>query len=112
MKKREKEQKEVVLWSSTKCPACQKAKAFLIQKKVKFAEKRLSKASATTQMLYRKQTNGARSVPQVIIGDEHIGGLGELIKLDERGELAWKLGLGPKPEVSGIQKFLRFLKGS
>ena len=81
--------KEVRIYTTTHCPFCQRAKDLLNQKQIKhqvidltFNPQELSKL---------KERTGMRTVPQIFIGEELIGGFQELSKLEESGELNKKL---------------------
>ena len=65
---------EVVIYSTNVCPYCVAAKALL--------EKR--RELSRNQLMER---TGLRTVPQIYVGDRHIGGFDELAELDRRGEL-------------------------
>ena len=63
----------VTLYVSDWCPYCQRAKNLLTQKQVIFDE-----------MIAR---SNLRTVPQIFIGDKHVGGCDDLFALDRSGEL-------------------------
>jgi glutaredoxin 3 len=83
---------EVVVWTKSGCPACVNAKRLLDSKKVKYQEKKLG-SSPSMQKAFAIATKGAKSIPQVFINGEHIGGFDDLQNLQKRGELNYKLGL-------------------
>jgi glutaredoxin 3 len=67
------------------CPYCQRALALLTQKNVTFDQINVDDdAKSRQEMLAR---SGRRSVPQIFIGDKHIGGCDDLVALDGSGEL-------------------------
>lgn len=76
----------VTLYSKKICPFCIRAKGLLKSKGVNINE-----ISIETDMEQReemlKKSNGAMTVPQIFIGDYHVGGCDELFALDEKGEL-------------------------
>lgn len=75
---------EIYTWST--CPYCRRAKALLNQKEVEFIEYSIDgDEQARDKMAIR--ANGRRSMPQVFINDQHIGGCDDLYDLDARGEL-------------------------
>ena len=78
--------KKVTIYSGTPCSYCEAAKALLTSKKIPFDEidvwKNKDKAK---EMLQR--TNGARSIPQIFIGDQYVGGNQELQEANRNGLL-------------------------
>jgi glutaredoxin 3 len=75
---------EIYTWS--RCPFCIKAKALLTRKGVEFTEYCIDgDEQARAKMAQR--ANGRRSLPQIFIDDQHIGGCDDLHDLDARGEL-------------------------
>ena len=67
------------IWSQTNCPACQEAKRLLTSYAIEYTEFMLGAGTYTKKDLIEKVPN-ARSVPQIFIGGEYIGGLPELKK--------------------------------
>jgi glutaredoxin 3 len=77
----------IVMYSSMMCPFCFRAKALLKQKGAAFKEINVDmNPQARAEM--RQKAGGATSVPQIWIGDTHVGGCDELYALDARGALA------------------------
>ncbi|MGE3974192.1 MAG: glutaredoxin 3 [Bdellovibrionales bacterium] len=76
---------KVVIYSKNYCPFCVKAKNLLQKKNVPFEEINLEDKPAELQAL--KDRTGLRTVPQIFINDELIGGFSELSALDSTGEL-------------------------
>jgi glutaredoxin 3 len=75
----------VTLYVSDWCPYCQRAKGLLKQKNVAFDEINVEEdATSREEMIVRSQR---RTVPQIFIGDRHVGGFDELSALDSSGEL-------------------------
>jgi glutaredoxin 3 len=70
---------KVEVWSQTNCPACQEAKRILISYGIEYTECMIGTGTYTKKDLIEKVPN-ARSVPQIFIGGEYIGGLPELKK--------------------------------
>ena len=83
---------EVVVWTKSGCPACVNAKRLLDSKKIKYQEKKLG-SSPSLQKAFAIATKGAKSIPQIFINGEHIGGFDDLQNLQKRDELNYKLGL-------------------
>ncbi len=75
---------EVYTWST--CPFCIRAKALLDKKGVEYTEYVIDgDESARAQMAER--ASGRRSVPQVFVNDQHIGGCDDLYALNAKGGL-------------------------
>jgi glutaredoxin 3 len=67
------------VWSQTNCPACTEAKRLLEQRAIKYTECMLGINGYSKKELMAKVPN-ARSVPQIFLDGELIGGLHELKK--------------------------------
>ena len=81
----------VKMYTTQVCPYCQRAKALLKQRGVEQIEEirvDLHPAERDTMV----QITGRRTVPQIFIGDTHVGGCDDLVALDQRGGLAALLG--------------------
>ncbi|NVZ97517.1 glutaredoxin 3 [Pseudomonas sp. D8002] len=76
---------QVVVYSSDYCPYCSHAKALLRKKGVAFEEIKVDGKPQLRAEMTRKA--GRSSVPQIWIGDEHIGGCDDLVALDSAGKL-------------------------
>ncbi len=77
---------DIVIYSKDYCPYCVKAKALLTRKGAKFREIDItSSEQAQQEMLAR--ANGRKTVPQIFIGTQHVGGCDDLYALDAKGEL-------------------------
>jgi glutaredoxin 3 len=76
---------EVVVYSSDWCPFCIRAKALLNKKGVPFTEINVDGQRELRAEMARRA--GRTSVPQIWIGDTHVGGCDELHALERRGEL-------------------------
>ena len=76
----------VRMYTTEVCPYCQRAKALLRQRGVaQIEEIRIDLDAA--QRDHMIQLTGRRTVPQIFIGDTHVGGCDDLIALDQRGGL-------------------------
>lgn len=85
-------QPEITIYSKDYCPYCRHAKALLNSKGVSFTEYEVSEDPARfAEMLQR--SNGGRTVPQIFIGELHVGGATDMFALDEAGKLDPLLGL-------------------
>ena len=67
-----------IVWSKYHCPYCDQAKALLSQKGIKYEEKKIGDGYTKEELL--ESVPNARSVPQIIINGEVIGGFTELKK--------------------------------
>lgn len=72
------QQNKAEVWSQTNCPACQEAKRLLTSFGIEYTEQMLGE-NATKKDLIEKVPN-ARSVPQIFLDGEYVGGLQELKK--------------------------------
>ncbi len=76
----------VEIYTSPLCGFCHAAKRLLKQKGVNFSEiDVLVDPSRKPEMIQR--ANGGRTVPQIFIGDTHVGGCDELHALERAGKL-------------------------
>jgi len=79
----------IVIYSSDFCPYCHRAKALLQQKGATYREINVDMNPAARAEMQSKA--GRTSVPQIWIGDHHVGGCDELYALDHSGGLDSKL---------------------
>ena len=101
----------VVVWTNRGCAACVRAKQFLDRKGVAYTERRL-KSDGSMQRAFARATGGARTVPQIIVGEQRVGGFDDLVNLDRTGELDVLLGRTESlPQLSFWQRVMRALKG-
>ena len=78
--------KPVEIYTTPSCPYCHMAKALLKKKNVPFTEIDVSRDfSLRARMMER--AHGRRTVPQIFIGDTHVGGCDDLHELDAAGQL-------------------------
>jgi glutaredoxin 3 len=78
-------QPAVTVYVSDWCPYCQRAKGLLSAKNVAFNEINVEdRPELREQMIAR---SNRRTVPQIFIGDKHVGGCDDLVELDRSGEL-------------------------
>ncbi len=76
---------KITIYTTQLCPYCIAAKRMLKKKGATFTEINASDASTRQEMLER--SNGQRTVPQIFIGERHIGGFDDLSELDALDEL-------------------------
>ena len=75
----------VTMYVGSWCPYCDRARTLLTKKGVAFTEVNVEDDPAKrTEMMTR---SGRRSVPQIFIGERHVGGSDDLRELDRTGEL-------------------------
>ena len=75
---------EIYTWST--CPFCIRAKALLESKGVEYTEYCIDgDEAARNQMATR--SSGKRSLPQIFIDEQHIGGCDDLYSLDRQGQV-------------------------
>jgi len=78
--------KTVEIYTTSLCGYCHAAKRLLTQKGVSFEEIDVGADPAKRQAM-TKRAQGGRSVPQIFIGNEHIGGCDDLYALERQGAL-------------------------
>jgi glutaredoxin 3 len=74
----------VTIYTKSWCPYCDAAKELLRKKKVAFTEIPVKSGVEQAEMARKA---GRSTVPQIWIGDRHVGGCDDLYALDSRGEL-------------------------
>ncbi|WP_415922400.1 glutaredoxin 3 [Tateyamaria sp. SN6-1] len=78
--------KPVEIYTSPLCGFCHAAKRLLNEKGVTFSEVNvLAQPGRKAEMI--KRANGGRTVPQIFIGDTHVGGCDDLYALEQAGKL-------------------------
>ena len=78
--------KQVEIYTSPLCGFCHAAKRLLTSKGVTFSEVDIAvEPERRAEMMQR--ADGGRTVPQIFIGDEHVGGCDELYALERAGKL-------------------------
>ncbi len=81
----------VKMYTTQVCPYCQRAKALLKQRGVtQIEEIRIDTDPVAREEMMR--VTGRRTVPQIFIGETHVGGCDDLIALDQKGGLVPMLG--------------------
>ena len=76
---------KVTIYTTPYCPYCHAAKALLKKKGVTFEEIDVQDPGLRQQMMLR--ASGRHTVPQIFIGDTHVGGSDDIHELDRRGQL-------------------------
>ena len=75
---------EIYTWST--CPFCIRAKGLLNNKQVDFTEYCID-GDEDARAKMSERANGGRSLPQIFINDQHIGGCDDIHALDRQGKL-------------------------
>ena len=78
--------KKVVIYTGDLCIHCAWAIELLNKKKIKFTEYNVAKNSSKREEMFKK-SNGAKTIPQIFIGEHHVGGNAELQALERNGRL-------------------------
>ncbi len=76
---------QVVIYTTRICPYCVRAKQLLQRKGVAYEEVDVSNDYATRMQLVERTKQ--RTVPQIFINDQHIGGCDDLYALERQGAL-------------------------
>ena len=84
--------KEVVIYTGDLCIHCDWARELLNRKKIKFTEYNVAQDRSKREEMFSK-SNGAKTVPQIFIGEHHVGGNIELQALERTGKLNSLLGI-------------------
>ncbi len=75
----------ITLYTTPVCPYCTRAKDLLKRKGQSWTEVDVSDPTEREKMIIKAK--GRRTVPQIFIGDIHVGGFDDLAALDRQGEL-------------------------
>jgi glutaredoxin 3 len=76
----------IVIYTTLLCPYCHRAKALLRRKGVSFTEIDVGMDAPKRQEMMAR-AGGRHTVPQIFIGQTHVGGCDDLHALDEQGAL-------------------------
>lgn len=77
---------QIELYTQIFCPYCDRARALLTRKGVAFTEHDAPNGSDNRRAAAGR-SGGRSTVPQIFIGEQHIGGCDELMALDRAGKL-------------------------
>ena len=72
---------KAIVWSKDNCTVCDQAKALLEQRNIAYEEKKIGHGFSREDLLEAVPT--ARTVPQIFVNNNHIGGFTELRKYIE-----------------------------
>lgn len=75
----------ITIYTTTYCPYCVKAKELLKKKGATWTEISAEDDAVREDMI--KKAGGRRTVPQIFIGETHVGGCDDLYALDKAGKL-------------------------
>jgi glutaredoxin 3 len=75
----------ITIYTTTYCPYCVKAKDLLKRKGATWTEVNAEDDAAREAMVIK--AGGRRTVPQIFIGETHVGGCDDLYALDKAGKL-------------------------
>lgn len=78
-------QPSIRIYSSEHCPYCVRAKELLTRKGLTYEEIRVDLQPELKQQMI--EITGRRTVPQIFIGERHVGGCDDLYALERSGEL-------------------------
>ena len=78
--------KKVVIYTGPACNFCSAAKHLLNKKKINYEEIDIGYDDKKREEM-QKKSNGAKTIPQIFIGEEHVGGYVELKALEKDGKL-------------------------
>lgn len=82
---------EVIMYSTAYCGYCQRARNLFERKGAAVREIKIDEDARERDVMLQK-SGGRRTVPQIFIGERHIGGYEELAALDRAGKLDPLLG--------------------
>ena len=77
--------RKIIVYSTSWCQPCKLAKKLLQERGLEYQEIDIEERGWSRADLY--ETTGGRTVPQIIINDDTIGGYDDLIRLDQEGKL-------------------------
>ncbi len=77
---------EIVMYSTTWCGYCQRARGLFERKGVGVREIKVDEDPSQREVMVQK-SGGRRTVPQIFIGEHHVGGYDDLAALERAGEL-------------------------
>jgi glutaredoxin 3 len=77
---------EIVMYTTAICPYCVAAKNFLKQRGAQWTEVRVDTDFARRQEMMQRSKR--TSVPQIFVGETHVGGFDDMVALDRAGGLA------------------------
>jgi len=82
---------QIQIYTSQLCPYCQRARRLLERKGVTYEEIRVDLEPGRWNEMSKR--SGRDTVPQLFVGERHVGGFDDMVELDMDGELDTLLGL-------------------
>ena len=76
---------KVVVYAADDCPSCRRAQALLDRKGVSYTLLDVARDPRLWQEITAR--TGRDTIPQIFIGDHHVGGCDDLLALEQRGAL-------------------------
>ena len=83
---------KIEVYSTAVCPYCVAAKNLLKSKGLEWTELRIDTDAAQREAMLTR-SGGRRSVPQIFVNDQHVGGYDDLVAADRSGKLKQLLEL-------------------
>ena len=77
--------KLIKIYSTSWCSPCKSAKRLLKERRLEYEEIDIEEKGWSRDDLF--ELTGGRTIPQIVIGDNPIGGYDDLVQLDQSGEL-------------------------
>lgn len=96
---------QITLYTKSWCPYCDRAKRLLTEKGQTWTEIDIEEEPGKRDEMVRR--SGRSTVPQIWIGERHVGGFDDLAALERAGELDPLLGGGPKSTAPGAPEHVR-----
>lgn len=81
---------DVTIYTTDWCPYCDRVKDMLNRKQVAYTE---VDVDTPEQREWLTQKSGQQTVPQVYIGERHVGGWDDIVAMERAGKLDFALGL-------------------
>jgi glutaredoxin 3 len=78
-------QPAITIYLTGWCPYCQRARSLLIKKSLVFNEINVDDDPKSREQMIAR--SGRRTVPQIFVGDKHVGGCDDLLELESNGGL-------------------------
>jgi glutaredoxin 3 len=85
---------KIEIYSTAVCPYCMAAKNLLKSKGLEWSETRIDTDPVAFDAM-RTRSGGRRTVPQIFINDQHVGGFDDLVAADRDGKLGQLLAETP-----------------
>lgn len=83
---------DIVMYSTNVCAYCDRARRLFERKGLRVREIKIDEDPAERAIMLQR-AKGRRTVPQIFIGERHVGGFDDVAALDRAGQLDSLLGL-------------------